>query len=66
MSDTFIDPTDPQSKFFNKQSLYYLTKKQLIDICGDKKQIINQTECMMTCLAQQLAKSTDELNDMQI
>ena len=61
----FIDPTDPQSKDFNMQSLYFLSKQQLIAICCDKKQILNQTEAMMTCLAQQLAKSTDELNQMQ-
>ena len=57
--------TDPQSSDFNQKSLYFLTKKQLIDLCCEKKVVLNQSEAMLISLASQLAKHTDELNEMQ-
>ena len=55
-----MNTTDPQSPEFNLQSLYFLTKKQLIDICIEKRLVLNQTEDMLKSIAQQLADINDQ------
>ena len=44
--------------------LYFLTKKQLIDMCLQQKEILNCSEQMLEKMAEQLSVHSDQMLDI--